>query len=132
MTVGKGIFGGTIKTAGRQERLVAAKIFPNAGSAPSFVSQGGVADVALTAAGKFTVTGIHHFARLASFQATYVDPADNVDLYAQGGAVANLGTRTPWTAVVKLKTGATNTDAGATDADRYISLDLRFEDSIDG
>jgi hypothetical protein len=129
VTTKKEIFGGTIRTQGVQERLVACKIFPNAGSAASFVSQGGVASVELSAAGKFLITCIGTHKALASFQATYVDTADNVDLYAQGGDVSNLGTTTPVTAVVKLKTGATNTNAGASDANRYISVDLRFEES---
>lgn len=123
------IFGGLRRTMGVQERLVSCKIFPNAGSAPSFTSQGGVASVALSAAGKFTITCNDPFYSLASFQATYVDTSDSVDLYAQGGDVSNLGTANAVTAVVKLKTGATNTNAGATDANRYISVDLCFEDS---
>jgi hypothetical protein len=125
----RGMFSGMIRTMGRQERLVRVKVFPNSGSAPSWTSQGGVDDVALSAAGKFTITGLHHFARLVGFQATYVDTADNVDLYAQGGDVSNLGTTSAWTAVVKLKTGATNTNAGAANANRYISVDLAFEET---
>lgn len=125
------LFGGLIRTFGKQERQVKCKIFPNGASAASFTSQGGVASAVRSSAGKFLITGADgcNFRSLVSFQATYVDEQDNQDLLAQGGAVANLGTSSPFTAVVKLKTGATNTDNAAAGADRYISCELTFEDS---
>lgn len=120
---------GREKTFGTNEKVVRLKIFPDGSSTPSFTSQGGVASVALTATGKFTITLSDAYHSLVAFNATYSTSADNVDLYAQAGAVSNLGTSTPATAVVKLKTGATNTDAAAAADDNYISVELVFEDS---
>lgn len=120
-----------MRTLGVREYCVRCKVFPNAASTPSFTSQGGVASVALSATGKFTVTLSDPYYSLVSFQTTYTDTSDSVDLYAQGGDVSNLAsaTQAAVTAVVKLKTGSSNTNAGATDANRYISVDLVFEDS---
>lgn len=123
------IMSGREKTFGTNEKVVRVKIFPDSSNDPSYTSQGGVASVARSAAGKFLVTLSDAYYSLVSFDATYSTSADNVDLYAQAGAVSNLGTTTAATAVVKLKTGATNTDAAAAADDNYISVTLVFEDS---
>lgn len=114
---------------GVAEKIIRLKIFVDAGNAPTFTTQGGVTSVVRTAAGKYTITLDDAYYSLVSFQATYVDSGDAVDVYAQPGAVANLGTSTPITAVVKTKTGATNTNPSAAGTDVYISVDLVFEDS---
>lgn len=89
----------------------------------------GVASVAQTAAGKFTVTLEDSYAKVTSVQATFSCSGDAVDIYAQGGVMSNLGTSTPVTLVVKTKTGGTNTNPATTDLDTYISLAVVFEDS---
>lgn len=89
----------------------------------------GVASVAQTAAGKFTVTLEDAYAKITSGQATFSCSGDAVDIYAQFGAISNLATSTPATVVVKTKTGGTNTNPATTDTDTYISVTLTFEDS---
>lgn len=115
---------------GVQRKIVRCKIFPNNTGTPTVSPSGadGIASVARTAAGKFTLTLQDAYRSLVGFHATFSSAADNVDLYAQAGAVSNLGTSTPATAVVKLKTGSTNTDVAADD-DTFISVTLVFEDS---
>ncbi len=89
----------------------------------------GVASVAQTAAGKFTVTLEDSYSKVDTVQATFSCSGDAVDIYAQGGVMANLGSATPTTLVVKTKTGATNTNPATTDLDTYISVSVTFEDS---
>ncbi len=89
----------------------------------------GVASVAQTAAGKFTVTLEDSYAKITNCQATFVCSGDAVDIYAQGGVTSNLSSSTPATFVVKTKTGGTNTNPATTDVDTYISVTLTFEDS---
>jgi hypothetical protein len=120
---------GRTKTFGVNEKCLRFKIFPDAGSTPTVTSQGGVASVELTAAGKFTVTFSDAYLTCVEATATYSTSADNVDLYAQLGAISNLGTSTAATAVIKLKTGATNTNAAAAATDNFISCCFVFEDS---
>jgi hypothetical protein len=128
MTRGGYEFGTKVKT-------VRLRLFPNNTGDPTFTTgdgvttaANGVASVARSAAGKFLVTLSDPYRALLNFHATFSSAADNVDLYAQAGAVANLGTSTPVTAVVKLKTGSTNTDVAAA-GDTFISIALTFEDS---
>jgi hypothetical protein len=102
----------------------------NSGSAALGVARG-VASVAQTAAGKFTVTLEDSYAKLTNLQATFSCLGDAVDIYAQAGATSNLGVAagTPVTVVVKTKTAAVNTNPATTDVDTYISVTLTFEDS---
>jgi hypothetical protein len=120
---------GRTKTFGVSEKCVRLKLFPDSTGTATFTSQGGVASVARSAAGKFLITFQDAYLSLVDYQVAYSTSADNVDLYAQLGAVSNLGTSTAATAVVKLKTGATNTDAAAAAADNFISCCFVFEDS---
>jgi len=113
----------------KKAKTVRLKLFPDSSSAPTFTSEGGVASVARSAAGKFLVTFSDAYYAVADAHCTYSTSADNVDLYAQLGAFANLATSTAATLVVKLKTGATNTDAAAAATDNYISITVTFEDS---
>ena len=122
MTRGKMVFGAKPKS-------IDLLIFPDSTNAPTFKSTGGVKSVARSAAGKFLVTLQDPYRKLRGVHATYNTAADNVDLYAQGGVVSNEGTTSPVTVVVKLKTGATNTDAAAADPDNFISVMIDFEDS---
>lgn len=102
-------------------------LYPNGTGTPT-VQGGGVASVARSDTGQYLVTlqNAHYKMTGAKFQ--YLCAANNVDMYAQGGTVGNLGTGSSVTAYVKLKTGGTNTDvaAGATE---YIACELVFDDS---
>jgi hypothetical protein len=100
----------------------------NSGNAAVGIARG-VASVAQTAAGKFTVTLEDTYAKLTGIQATFSCSGDAVDIYAQGGAMTNLASTTPVTLVVKTKTGAVNTNPATTDLDTYISVSVTFEDS---
>lgn len=120
---------GRTKTFGVDEKAIRLKIYPDSSSTPSFTSQGGVASVALSATGKFLVTFSDAYRSNVSAQCCYSTSADNVDLYAQLGAFANLATTTAATVIVKLKTATSNTNAAAAATDNYISCDFVFEDS---
>lgn len=117
-------------------KLVTLRIYPNGASAPTFDSDGGVASVVLSATGKFLVTLNDSYWKVAKATAQYQDSGDAVDLYAQIGDFANvqhgpsfIGTRgQPVTFVVKLKTGATNTNAAAA-AQTCIFVEVLFEDT---
>lgn len=113
-------------------KTVRCRIFPDSTNAPTFTSAGGVASVARSAAGKFLITLQDPYRKCREFHCSYSTAADNVDLYAQPGAVSNLGTSTDVTAVVKLKAGANNTDAAAAAADNFIDVTLVFDDSDAG
>jgi hypothetical protein len=117
-------------------KRITLRIFPNAALAPTWDSEGGVASVAYTAAGKFTVTLNEPYFKPIACAATVQCNGDAVDLYAQLGDFNNVGRHNgaargtpgqPTTFVVKLKTGATNTDAAAA-AQTAIFVDVTFED----
>lgn len=118
-----------VQAFGTKPKRVDLIIYPDAGNAPTWTSTGGVASVDFTATGKYTITLQDTYRKLRAFHATYGTSADNVDLYAQAGAVANVGTTSAVTAIVKLKTGANNTNAAAAATDNRISVTLEFEDS---
>ena len=103
--------------------------FPDAANTPVVRAPSGVASVTYTAAGKYLITLSDAYYKCVGFHATYGSQADNVDMYAQPGVVSNEGTSTPLTAVVKLKTGANNTEPAAANADQRVSVSLLFEDS---
>lgn len=117
------------KTNRKKPRQVCLTIFPDGSSTPTFKASWGVTSVALTATGKFTVTLTGQYWKLRAGHCTYGTSADDVDLYAQLGVIANLASSSAVTVVVKLKTGATNTDAAAAGADNRICVTLEFEDS---
>lgn len=116
-------------------KLVTLRIYPNGAGVPTFDHEGGVASVVLSATGKFLVTLNDSYFKLVKATAQYQDAGDAVDLYAQIGEFANIqhgpsfiGTKgQPVTFVVKLKTGATNTNAAAA-AQTCILVDVLFED----
>jgi hypothetical protein len=89
----------------------------------------GVTSVARTAAGKYTIQLDDAYAKLVTAQATYQGSGDAEDISAQIGVIANVGTSTPVTIVVKTKTGTVNTDPATTDVNTSINVDLVFEDS---
>jgi hypothetical protein len=90
----------------------------------------GVASVARSAAGKFLITLEDAYAKLCSAHFTFNTSDDATGLVAQGGVIANLGTSTPTTIVVKTKNSVgANADPTLFDADTHIDVDLVFEDS---
>ncbi len=113
----------------KKGRMIFLVIYPDAGNAPTWAATHGVASVAFTATGKYTITLKNNFRYKRGILLGYNTAADNVDMYAQGGVVANEGTATPVTLVVKLKTGASNTNAAAADPDNFISVGFIAEDS---
>jgi hypothetical protein len=120
---------GRTQTFGIKEKTVRVRIFPDAASAPTFSSQGGIASVVLQATGLFRITFQDAYFSCVEKQATYSAAANNVDLYPQFQGMANLGTATPTTCDVALKTGATNTNAAAANANNHIDVTFTFEDS---
>lgn len=114
---------------GKKLKIVSGYFLPDTAATPVVVSQGGgVSGVAHTDTGKFTITLVDPYHKCVGFQAMLATADDSTDLYAQAGAVANEGTSTPITAVVKLKTGSSNTDVAAA-ADTKVFFQLWFEDS---
>jgi hypothetical protein len=120
---------GRTQTFGLKEKAIRLRIFPDAANPPTFTSQGGVASVVLQATGLFRVTLQDAYYSCVEKQATYSAAANNVDLYPQFQGMSNLGTSTPVTVDVALKTGATNTNAAAAGANNHIDVTLVFEDS---
>lgn len=122
-----------LKTVGTDVKVIYARIFPNSTGTHTVTGQGGVVTgIDDVGAGKIRLKLAHRYYKLLNFQVSYQEAADNVDLYAQGGVVTlndttdNSGNTS---AIVKLKTGATNTDNAGTDADDVINVTLTFEDS---
>lgn len=118
-------------------KRITLRIFPNNTGSPTFDSEGGVASVVRSAAGKFLVTLTEGYYKVANLQATFQCAGDAVDIYAQGGDFNNLGNHNgvaigtpgqPTTFVVKLKTGSTNTDVVAA-PQTCIFVDVTFEDT---
>lgn len=102
-------------------------LYPNGTGTPT-VQGAGVASVARSDTGQYLVTLMNNHYKLTGAKFQYLCAANNVDMYAQGGTVGNLGTGSSVTVYVKLKTGGTNTDvsAGATE---FIAVELVFDDS---
>ncbi len=104
-------------------------VYPNGTGVPTFKSSKDcVASVARGATGVFNITLQDEYYRIAHVSALYCSTADNEDIYAQGGTMANLGTGTAAVITVKLKTAANNVDVTA-DAAKFISVGIIFEDS---
>jgi len=119
------------KCFGIDLKEINVRFFPTGAGVPNFESEGGVASVTRTAAGKYLITLTDSYLKLRDAQLTYRDEQDNVDIYPQLGVVSNEGTVNPITIVVKLKTATANTDvsAGAGAKDRGVYCNFVFEDS---
>lgn len=114
---------------GKKLKIVTCIFFPDSTSTPVFVAPGGgVASVAHTSTGLFTITLADPYHKLVGFFHSMQNVGSSTDMYTQGGAVANVGTATPVTAVVKCMTASTPTDSTA-DANTSVSVMLVFEDS---
>jgi hypothetical protein len=117
-------------------KRITGRIFPNGASAPTWEAEGGVASIALTATGKYTVTLNEGYYKPIAASAMVQCNGDAVDLYAQLGDFANVGQINgavagtpgqPTTFVVKLKTGTANTNAAAA-AQTVVYFEVTFED----
>lgn len=102
-------------------------LYPNGTGTPT-VQGAGVASVARSDTGEYLITLMNNHYKMTGAKFQYFCGANNVDMYAQGGTVGNLGTGSSVTAYVKLKTAGTSTDvaAGATE---FIACELVFDDS---
>lgn len=128
---------------GIQEKVIRFRIMANGSWTTPFIAAGrgintvnsglgvadGVTSVTRLSAGKFQVTLDDAYAKIVTVQTSYSGSSDTEDLYAQGGVLANVGTSTPVTLIVKTKTGTANTDPGTTDVNTHIDVDVMFEDS---
>lgn len=115
-----------LQALGRNYKVIAGSFAPNGSSAVDAASRKGPGwSVAFTATGKFTITFTDKWNDLVAFTCGVEMSADNVDLYAQGGAYSASAK----TKVVKLKTGATNTNLAA-DADSRVHFIAVFSNSI--
>lgn len=120
---------------GPGSKKIKLRFFPNGTSttamtvaAGTLITDGGVASVTRTAtAGKFTIQLSSNYLKLLSAQATAQVAGDTTDLVAQVGTVdltATAGT----TVIVRLLTGATNTDMSS-NANNSVSVTLEFQDN---
>ena len=105
------------------------RFFPAGAGAPTYSAQDtkGVATITRAAAGRFLITLQDTYKRLISASAT-VQMAAATDLVAQIGTVANVGTTSAVTVIVRLNAAATETDMAA-DANNSVSVSLDFDDS---
>lgn len=124
-------FTGILHALGGRVRVVTCLILA-AGSSVNIINTQGVviehplvAGVVRNSAGNYTITLRDNYRAHMHASATYNPIEENVDLYAQLGAIT-LGP-TPATVVIRLKTGTANTDPSATGG--VISVLLVFEDS---
>lgn len=119
-----------VKGNGNRPRLISFSFYPQNTDPPTIRSDPDdkVASVVRSAAGKFLVTMRERYPLLIAPQCTFTTEEDNRDMYAQGGA-ASPNAAGGMTFVVKLKTGATNTDIAASGTDRYVSVSLHLDDS---
>jgi hypothetical protein len=128
------------RTFGLNEKQLSFRIIAGPATAPIWntpVAVGGggtgvargVASVIRMATGKFLVTLEDAYAKLCSAQYSASASDDASTLAVQGGAIANVGTSTPATIVVKTKIAGVAADPATTDADTHIDIDLVFEDS---
>ncbi len=114
---------------GKNLKLVFGTFYPQNTSAPTVNANQtrGVASISRTAAGTFLITLKHPYLRLVAKLAT-VQHTTAVDLVPQFGDIANVGTSSAVTAVLRLNAVATATDMAA-NANNSVSFVLVFDDS---
>lgn len=113
----------------RKPKMLNIRFFPAAGANPTYTAQDikGVASITRNNAGEWLITLQDSYKRLLSAQAT-IQMATATDLVPQIATVANLGTATPVTLLVRANAVATPTDIAA-NANNSISLTLIFDDA---
>jgi hypothetical protein len=87
-----------------------------------------VSTITHTATGKYTFVLVDPYRRIRYVGAEYVARADNTDLYAQSAPVTRDANGVP-SVIVRLKTGANNTDPPATTNGGQLHLFIYFNDS---
>ncbi len=131
-----GVIPNPLRTNGIDRRAYSFRFFPQGTSntpltkaAGTVIDPGGcVASVTRQAvAGRFLVTMTDPAYQVAGVQATTQLAGNTTDLYAQVGTISNQGTSTPITFIVRLLTGATETDMSA-DANNSVSVTLETEE----
>jgi len=124
-------------TNGVSRKTIVFRFFPQGSSTTPLTTAAGtlrdpsgyVANVTRTAtAGKFLVTMVDPYYKVISIDPTTQLAGDTTDLSVQWGTVSNEGTSTPLTFVIRLLTGATNTDMAA-DPNNSVSVSLDIEES---
>lgn len=124
-------------TNGVQRKTIVFRFFPQGTSQTPLTTAAGtlrdpgglVANVTRTAtAGKFTVTMNDPYYRVINITPTVQLAGDTTDLTAQWGTISNEGTSSPLQFVVRLLTGAANTDMSA-NANNSVGVTLEVEDS---
>ena len=114
----------------RKPKMLNIRFFPAGASNPTTSAQDikGVASIVRNGtAGVWLITLQDSYKRLLSAQAT-IQMSTATDLVPQIGDVANLGTATPVTLIVRANAVATPTDIAA-NANNSISLSLIFDDA---
>jgi hypothetical protein len=103
------------------------RFFPNSTTDPAGTIDPGnaVAGIVHTSTGKYTVTLRDQWKSLVGFSATMQLDGDSEDLYATLGDV-DLSAKT---VVILTKTGSSNADSGAADANQSVSVRLTFQDA---
>jgi hypothetical protein len=109
-------------------KVLAFRILTNGSSAPASWSGVGLASVALTATGRLTLTLEKGYNACWAALATMQVAGNTTDLHAQVGTIANLGTATATTVVVRMLTATTETNLAA-NANNAVSVLLVMEDS---
>jgi hypothetical protein len=116
-------------TLALKPRTLHIRFFPDTASPPTYSAQDtkGVASIVLSTTGVWLITLKDTYKRLLSAHAT-IQMTTATDLVPQIGDVANLGTATPVTVVVRANAVATPTNIAA-NANNSISVTLTFDDS---
>jgi hypothetical protein len=124
-------FTGILRTIGGKVRVVAARARLNGSSDGVLEENPGnlVASVVHSATGLYTVTLAEAYQKALYLGAHYGAAGDGSDLYAQCDDDEGGSGATPRTVVVRLKTGASNTDPPGTPNGGALNLLFIFEDS---
>jgi hypothetical protein len=125
-------FGSDVRGVGAMLRAVPVRVRLDAANDGVLLSNPGglVLSCVHTATGLYTFNLKNTWRKLRSCQPHYAAAGDTTDLYAQADDdPGNLGSSTPVTMVVRLKTGDTNTDPPATPNGGVLDVLFLFEDS---
>ena len=119
----------TMKALGTNLRKITFKFFPAGAADPTFsaIENPGIATITRTGVGAFLVTLSDSYAQLRGVRADLAKSAATPN-WAQAGAVANVGTGTPVTIVIRTVDGAGAGVDEAAAADTFVSGEALFND----